>query len=136
MQGSKEMGGEGVGLLVEFKNKFLLLKRKETGIWELCKGHLEIVECYEEAIKRELFEETGIERSSSPKKIGALTFSFISKKTNKIKTREIKYYHINVYTSNVILSDEHTDCLWLEKKFFLEKLAFEDVRNVMKHYFA
>lgn len=126
---------KGVGLLVEFENKFLLLKRKDTGIWEPCKGHLEINESYEEAIKRELFEETSIENSSSPERIGELTFSFISKKTNKKKTREIKYYHVKVYTSNVILSDEHTDYLWLEKEYFLEKLEFEDVRNVMKHYF-
>ena len=130
------MAGDGVGLLVEFENKFLLLKREDTGIWEPCKGHIEPHETHEQTIKRELFEEINTEESSIHKKIGELTFSFISKKTNKQKTRTIHYYHVKVYDLNITLSAEHIDYVWLDKDDFLARLEFEDIKKMMSEYLS
>ncbi|MFT4260874.1 MAG: NUDIX domain-containing protein [Candidatus Woesearchaeota archaeon] len=130
------MGEDGVGLLVESENKFLLLKRKDTGVWEPCKGHIEPGETHDQTINRELLEETGIDKSSIHKKIGEITFSFISKKTNKQKTRTIHYYHVKVHGSNMNISDEHIDYVWLNKEDFLSRLEFEDIKDMMTKYLS
>lgn len=53
--------GVGCGVLIENdKGQVLLQKRSDTGEWCVPGGALEATETYEEAAKRELFEEVGI----------------------------------------------------------------------------
>ncbi len=120
-----------VGMLVQYKNKFLLLERKNN-ILEPCKGHVEKDESYEETMKRELFEETNIKNFEIIDKIGLLKFSFI--KNDKKVNRNIVYFHIKVFDDNVKLSEEHKNFYWLEKEEFLKKLTFNDVRELLKNY--
>ncbi len=123
-----------VGCLLEFDNKFLLLHRSNEDLWEPCKGHVEINESYEDTIKRELKEETNIENFKIINKIGLLKFRFFDKKNNSYKERNIMYFHVKVFDNKILLSKEHDDYVWLEKESFLEKLKFEDVKNLLKEY--
>ncbi len=55
-----------VGCLVKNDNKFLILKRGDNedsypGIWELPSGKVEFGETLEQAVRREVREETGLE---------------------------------------------------------------------------
>ncbi|MBO5096330.1 MAG: NUDIX domain-containing protein [Bacilli bacterium] len=42
-----------------YENKLVLAKKKEKGTWEIPGGHIEPGETWEEALKREMYEETG-----------------------------------------------------------------------------
>ena len=53
--------GVGCGVLIEDdKGRLLLQKRSDTGEWCIPGGALEPVETYEEAAKREVYEEVGL----------------------------------------------------------------------------
>ncbi len=119
-----------VGMLVQYKDKFLLLERNNN-ILEPCKGHVEKDESYEGTIKRDLFEETNIKNFEIINKIGLLKFSFI--KNDKKVNRNIVYFHIKIFNNNVKLSEEHKNFYWLEKDE-LKKLTFNDVRELLKNY--
>lgn len=52
----------GCGVIIENKEgQILLQKRSDTGEWSLPGGALEPIETYEQAVKREVLEEAGIE---------------------------------------------------------------------------
>jgi len=56
--------GVGVGVIIVKDNKVLLGKRKNAhgeGDWAFPGGHLEMNETWEDCVKREVMEETGIE---------------------------------------------------------------------------
>lgn len=64
----------GVGVLIIKKGKLLMGKRKGSfgkGTYGTCGGHLEFGETFTEGIKREVFEETGLQ-------ITSLTFICVS----------------------------------------------------------
>lgn len=43
----------------EYEGKLVLAKKKEKGTWEIPGGHIEEGETWEQALKREMYEETG-----------------------------------------------------------------------------
>jgi 8-oxo-dGTP diphosphatase len=99
--------------LVSYKNKVLIIQRSEgdslPGKWDLPGGNLEFLENMEEAIKREIREETGL----------------ISKKVERIGIQEIvvrdrrKHFLLLLYKTKVAsgkvkLSSEHRDFKWIK----------------------
>lgn len=48
-------------IVINANNQILLQKRRDNGLWGYPGGSLELKETFEEAAKRELFEETGLE---------------------------------------------------------------------------
>lgn len=75
----------GVGVILVKENKVLLLKRKNAhgeGTWGFPGGHLEFNEEFEECVKREVEEETGITVSN-------IRFAGL---TNDIFEKENKHY--------------------------------------------
>jgi 8-oxo-dGTP pyrophosphatase MutT (NUDIX family) len=129
------MVNDGVGILFQNNEQFLLLHRNNEDIWECPKGHIEERENHKEAIVRELFEETGIEIFDILSKIGVLTFEFISKKTGKQKRRDITYYHVKTNILDVKISSEHNDFKWLNKEDLMSTLQFDDIKDLFKKYF-
>lgn len=93
------------------KGEFLLLKRSEDstsnpGKWDLPGGKLEREEILEEAVVREVWEETGI--SIVPGEIaGYVTFELPEKKVIAI------VYDGGYIASEVKLSHEHTEYSWI-----------------------
>ncbi len=129
------MANKGVGMLLENEGKFLLLHRSNEDLWECPKGHIEEGETDNDAIKRELFEETRISDFSLINKIGLLQFEFIRKLSGTVKKREITYYHLKTSNKMVVVSSEHDDFLWVSRKELFEKLKFEDIRDLLMNYF-
>ena len=75
----------GVGVILAKDNKILLLKRKNAhgeGTWGFPGGHLELNEEFEDCVKREVKEETGI-------KVSNIRFAGL---TNDIFKKENKHY--------------------------------------------
>lgn len=117
----------------------LLLKRAKdnntnAGKWDIPGGLLEFNETVEEVLKREILEETGLEVEIGPV-IRVSEFPKESKlfKNEKRSLRFIAYCHGD---TDVKLSDEHSEFLWLEMdeaiKKFDEKDGFElDKKNTL-----
>lgn len=100
------------------KGEFLLLKRSEDsntnpGKWDLPGGKLEREEILEEAVVREVREETGI--SIAPGEIaGYATFELPEKRVIAI------VYDGGYIASDIKLSHEHTEHLWIPLEEILE----------------
>src|SRR6478672_5838944 len=54
------------GIVVNDEGKVLVVKRRDNGEWQPPGGVLELDETIEEGLRREIFEETGIESSVGP----------------------------------------------------------------------
>ena len=107
---------------------FLLMKRKDTNIWEGLKGHIDGRENHQETIKREALEEAGIKKILIGKKLGIVEFKL--EKENIIKMRRIYYYFAKTSQIDVILSDEHSDYKWLTYETILEMLPFQATKEI------
>ncbi len=97
---------------LESGGRLLLLQlgpsKKEVGTWGVPAGKLEKGEAKEAAAQRELFEETGIALPPS-------AFQLIGTLYMRKSTLSYVYHLFKVEVKErhpVILSDEHTGCLW------------------------
>ncbi len=114
----KEIQKIVLGGVIFYNNKVLIVQRSKDetiypNIWELPSGKKEFKESTEQALLREIKEETDL----SPKIIIPFhTFDYtIEKEDSKIYTTQINYLMISD-DNNVELSFEHQDYTWVEKK--------------------
>jgi 8-oxo-dGTP pyrophosphatase MutT (NUDIX family) len=132
---------------------YLLLKRtpvikksKESKAigdsWDLPKGKIEKEETYEETIKREIGEETGIKRMKFiPGFSTWINFFYRAKGEEKKKRKKTKkglnifkivtYYLIETKMNKVKLSREHTQYKWLEYNGAYELITFNSTKKVL-----
>lgn len=94
--------------------KFLLLKRSETtkvypGIWQMVTGKIEEGESTSDAVKRELFEETGIKAEKLYVIPKINTFYFAA--SDRIMLSPV--FLVMVKNTDVIISDEHCEYKWV-----------------------
>jgi len=129
-----------VGLVVFDGEKFLLLHRKlNWSGWEFPKGHIEEGEDIEAAIKRELFEETGLSKFSL---IGHVdNVSHLDKVRNK--RTYVRNFLLHVSSNNKVsfenqamkkgkLVAEHDAFRWCFPKEAVELLTHENMQETMK----
>ncbi len=131
---------EIVGLIVFDGEKFLILHRKLNWKgWEYPKGGIEEGETHEEAIKRELWEETGLERYELIGKISE--FEFIDKARNRKghtynyllrvpSTAVVKINNEHVLDKEIVL--EHDDFKWCLPKEAIKLLTHKDMKISLK----
>lgn len=117
-------------VLVSKDNKILLGKIRDGGVypdcWHIPGGGIEERETKEEALIREIQEETGLDIKDSPKKLLSDTDSAQAVKTDKVTgkkflvTMHFNDYEINLPTTakdtTIILSDDLKDFIWISKK--------------------
>ncbi|WIV12729.1 NUDIX domain-containing protein [Proteiniborus sp. MB09-C3] len=104
--------------------KVLILKRipKRSGYWQPVCGGIEDGEQETQAVKREIFEETGLEKIEN---IIDLKYSFVYEETKNGKLMSMKDICYAVEVNSVVdvkLSDEHEKFIWcseLEAKQYL-----------------
>lgn len=122
-----------VGAIIEREdeNKILLLKRTEKadfsgGIWEDITGRMNQGEEPEEALKREVYEEAGIEIEI----VKPLTIFHIyrGEKTPENELVGI-IYHCKTRNPNVKISDEHTEYKWLSPQEALTQATHPGVKK-------
>jgi 8-oxo-dGTP diphosphatase len=106
------------------KGEFLLLRRSENshsnpGKWDLPGGKLTHGEPLEEAVMREVWEETGI--SIVPREIAGYTIFELSEK--KVIAA---IYDGGYIIADVKLSDEHIEYAWISLKNILELNTLPD----------
>ena len=120
------MWGLTVRGICEYNNKVLLLKLRsisahDAGKWEIPGGKVKRCEFFDDALKREYLEETGLEIE-----IDSL-YNAIQKNYTACKTGEsIKSIQlimkVSVKTDEVIISDEHDMYGWFTKEEIIDMI--------------
>ena len=106
------------------KVKYLLL-RYLGGHWGFIKGHVEKGETAQETLRREAQEETGItELNIVPNFLEQEKYFYIAKREEKEKRqkagrgwwifKKVLYYLAETQHTDIILSHEHRDYIWME----------------------
>ncbi|MDE0741094.1 MAG: NUDIX domain-containing protein [Candidatus Poseidoniia archaeon] len=125
------------GLVVFNSNKILLLKysanntQGEGGHWDFPKGHVEQNETELETALRELEEETGISKVEIIADFRhSISYTF-SRRSESI-SKEVIFFLASTVEKRVTLSHEHIDYAWLDFNNALEKLTYENARQILK----
>lgn len=109
--------------------KFLLLKYPHGHI-DFAKGHIEPNESLLDCAKRELAEETGITDILLQNGfMEQISYSYIEDGKNHYKT--VDYFLASTNQMEVTVSHEHLDFMWLDFDSALEKLTFDNAKQLL-----
>lgn len=126
----EKSAGAVVFLRQSGKIRYLLIKYG-WGHWEFPRGLIEKGESLEETARREIKEETGIEDIKFiPGFREWIKFFFKLKGKNVMKIAT--FLLAETQTRKVKLSFEHKDWAWLEYRNALERLTYENSREILK----
>ncbi|VVB80844.1 RNA pyrophosphohydrolase [uncultured archaeon] len=124
------MQEKSAGIVVVNDGKYLLLLY-DAGHWDFPKGHIEKDESSEQAALRELKEETGIsDVEILPGFAEKIRYFF--RKEGKVVAKEVVFFVSRTRTSDVKLSFEHKDYMWLPFKEALDKLTYKSAKEVIQ----
>ncbi|MEC0092336.1 NUDIX hydrolase [Paenibacillus macquariensis] len=118
--------------VIENKGKILILKRSDideidAGVWETVGGKIDFGEELEDALTREVKEETGIVVNIE-KLLYATTFF-----TNPNRKVVLMTYLCRTTDDQIILSDEHSDYLWVTRSELYNYLPQTIINDLNKH---
>ena len=105
--------------------------RADRDYWDFPKGHIEKGEKIEDTVKREVFEETGLKDIKifpDFKKTIKYFFKFEGKNILKFVT----FFLAETKEKDVKISFEHIGYEWLPYEEALEKLTFQNAKEVLK----
>jgi len=114
------------------KNKiYYLLLHYESGHWGFPKGHIEKGESIEDAAKREIEEETGIEDIKFvPGFKEWIKYFFKTGDKNIMKI--VTFFLGETKTKDIKLSFEHKGCAWLPYEQAFNQLTFNNAKEILK----
>ncbi|MEM4648058.1 MAG: NUDIX domain-containing protein [Candidatus Pacearchaeota archaeon] len=125
--------GAIVFYLQENKPLYLLLYKKAENNYkerfDFPKGNIETNEKYEEAAKREIREETGLDVKILPNFKEKL--SWIYKRNNETIHKEAIFFIARSKTKDVKISFEHDGYEWLDFDEALKKLKFKNQKELL-----
>ena len=126
----KEQSAGTVLFIEESKEKLFLLLHYPTGHWDFVKGKIENNESPEQAVIRETKEETGITDIEFIKGFKEkIEYSF--KFNGDIVQKEVIFFLAKTNTKQVKISYEHLDYVWLDFNNALNKITYENAKNVL-----
>ncbi|MEK6962182.1 MAG: NUDIX domain-containing protein [Thermoproteota archaeon] len=126
----KEQSAGTVLFIEESKEKLFLLLHYPTGHWDFVKGKIENNESPEQAVIRETKEETGITDIEFIKGFKEkIEYSF--KFNGDIVQKEVIFFLAKTNTKQVEISYEHLDYVWLDFNNTLNKITYENAKNVL-----
>ncbi len=100
------------------------------GHWDLPKGKLEQGETKEQAALRELHEETGIGATLCDDFQQDLTYFF--KHDGQLIKKTVYYFIGQAKQGDIVLSDEHIGFEWLSYQDALERLTFDNSKEILQ----
>lgn len=110
-----------------------LLLHYPGGHWDYPKGHIEEIDNSEkETARRELEEETGITDIEFVKGYREPMYYTFSRGKSEVVKKTVVYFLAEAKHLEVKISFEHQDFIWLPFAEALEKLTFENARDLMK----
>ncbi len=110
--------------------KYLIL-HYEAKHWDFPKGKLELNETEEEAAKRELKEETGIDDVQFAEGFKH-TISYFYRKNEEVIHKEVVVFLAETKTEDVKLSFEHIGYVWMGYENAEKKLTFNNSKEILK----
>lgn len=109
---------------------YLVLKYGE-GHWDFAKGHVESDETAEETAMREAHEEVGlIDLRIIPGFQEPIQYEF--KRGKERVPKEVIFFVSETQTSEIQLSNEHSDFAWLDLKTAIAKVTFPTAKDLLK----
>ena len=127
----KERSAGTVLFIEEYNEKLFLLLHYPTGHWDFVKGKIENNESLEQAAIRETKEETvitDIEFIKGFKEKIEYSFKF----NGDIVQKEAIFFLAKTNTKQVMISNEHLDYVWLDFNNALNKITYENAKNILK----
>lgn len=118
------------GIIVFHDNKYLLL-HYAAGHWDFPKGHVEEGESLHDAAKRELAEETSITNVELLDGFDERIHYFF-KKDKELISKDVHFFIGKANTDKVTLSEEHKGYEWLPFKEAIDKLTFNNAKELLK----
>ena len=109
--------------------QFLILKYP-SGHWDFVKGNIEEGEKEKETVKRELFEETGIDSLQIHQEFNEKVEYNYYKKNSKVH-KIVSYYLAETAQKEIKLSDEHLDSKWSDYEDLMKLITFENSREIL-----
>jgi len=116
--------------LKEDKPQYLLL-HYPNGHWDYVKGNREKNETPQQTTLRECSEETGLKHISFLPGFEE-TIHFYFKRGKELVEKDVIFFLGMTKTTNVRLSEEHTDFIWLPYTQALEKVTFPNAKKLLK----
>ena len=110
--------------------QFLILKYP-SGHWDFVKGNIEEGEKEKETVKRELFEETGIDSLQIHQGFNEKVEYNYYKKNIKVH-KIVSYYLAETDQKEIKLSFEHLDSKWSDYEDLMKLITFENSREILK----
>lgn len=116
--------------------KYLLLQslsnsKKGKEFWYFPKGHIEEGETEEEAARREIFEETGIQDAAFLKGFREVSRYYFQAEGEKV-LKTVFFFLAVTKAKEIRISSEHTGYLWLSFDQALKQLRFVNARALLK----
>ncbi len=108
-----------------------LLLHYDAGHWDFPKGHVEKGESNRETVRRETEEETGIRELNFVEGFEE-KISYYYKQDGKTIYKEVFFYLAETEEKRVETSFEHKGFEWLEFGDALERLTYDNAKEVLK----
>ncbi|KKP87710.1 MAG: NUDIX hydrolase [Berkelbacteria bacterium GW2011_GWA2_35_9] len=114
---------------------YILLVKHKQGHWGIPKGHREKNEKIVDTIKREVFEETGINNFTFIKN-KHLIENYNFKDGNVTIKKQVKYYLCEVKNKkiNIQFKNEIIKCKWFESIKSITQATHESTKNLLKNF--
>ena len=127
----KERSVGAVIYRLEASQPYYLLLHYGAGHWDFPKGHPEKGESDMEALRREIWEETGITDVVFDLEFREKIHYFF-RKEGKTVYKEVVFFLGQTKTKEVKLSFEHIGYAWLTYEKALKQLTFDSSKQVLK----
>ncbi len=132
MMHTKIVQGAGAIIFRNEKNgRLYLLLRSKGGTWGFAKGKVDQGESLQEAAIREVKEETGISISLMPEFVKSIQYNFIDRSGEKLR-KQVAFFLATTDTQEVILSDEHSEYIWLPYEQALKKSTYTNTKSLIE----
>ena len=127
----KEEISAGIILFSNNKKRKYLLLNYPSKHWDFVKGKMEEGETFHETALRETNEETGI------KDVEFLDgfkeeIEYYFRADNQDIHKKVIFFLGKTKTTNIILSHEHLDFIWLDFDNALNKITYENAKNLLR----
>ena len=130
----QEISERSAGIILfrkEGNKKLFLLLHYPSGHWDFVKGRIEKGEDEMQAAIRETREETGIIDINFIEGFKEkIHYTYLH--DNKVIKKEVVFFLGITYSSQVIISDEHIDHIWLEYESAYTKTTYQNAKNLLQ----
>lgn len=99
--------------------------------WEFPKGMIDPDESEQDAARREVYEETGLEVELVGDMREAITYFYRRRESGQLVKKQVVYFLGEARSREVRLSWEHREARWLSYEQAVDLLKYENARSIL-----